>query len=356
MDAVESEALVQDGFSALARGDAAAAEAAADGILAGQPRHIPALVLKGDCLCGRGRDREAAVFYNTALRAASQAAAMTAASEAAARRAQQALAALQRRFEEHLERSLAASGFPAGRRPGRFEEAMEIVKGRRPPEIRSDAPFVQQPTTFFYPRLPQRQFYEPGEFPWLARIEAATAQIREELLSVLAQAGSFQPYMEQDPNGPANYNKLIGDPSWSAFFLVKEGRTVPGNAERCPRTVEALAEAPLPRIEGRAPNILFSLLRPGAHIPAHTGVVNTQLICHLPLIVPPGCRLRVGSETREWEEGKALVFDDSIEHEAWNTSSDTRVVLLFDIWRPELREDEKGALTALFSAVSGYGA
>ena len=91
------------------------------------------------------------------------------------------------------------------------------------------------------------------------------------------------------------------------------------------------------------------LLRAGARIPAHRGVNNTRLTCHLPLIVPPGCGFRVGNEVREWREGEILIFDDSIEHEAWNDSAEDRVMLIFDIWRPELTEQEKRELTFLFS-------
>jgi aspartyl/asparaginyl beta-hydroxylase (cupin superfamily) len=101
---------------------------------------------------------------------------------------------------------------------------------------------------------------------------------------------------------------------------------------------------------------LFSLLRPGTHIAPHHGLLNTRLICHIPLITPPGCRLRVGNEVREWEQGRALIFDDSIEHEAWNDSAETRVVLLFEIWRPEIEEDERRALTAMFEAITAEGA
>jgi aspartyl/asparaginyl beta-hydroxylase (cupin superfamily) len=95
--------------------------------------------------------------------------------------------------------------------------------------------------------------------------------------------------------------------------------------------------------------VIFSMLRAGAHIGAHTGMYNSRLICHLPLIVPPGCRFRVGDEVREWEEGKLLIFDDTIEHEAWNESDEDRIVLIFDVWRPELSERERFELTALFS-------
>jgi aspartyl/asparaginyl beta-hydroxylase (cupin superfamily) len=100
--------------------------------------------------------------------------------------------------------------------------------------------------------------------------------------------------------------------------------------------------------------VLFSLLRPGAHIPPHHGMLNCRLICHLPLIVPPGCWLRVGSETREWEDGKLLIFDDSIEHEARNDSDETRIILLFDVWRPELTEQERAGVSAMFDAIDEY--
>jgi aspartyl/asparaginyl beta-hydroxylase (cupin superfamily) len=84
-------------------------------------------------------------------------------------------------------------------------------------------------------------------------------------------------------------------------------------------------------------------------------MLNGRLICHLPLIVPAGCWLRVGNETREWEEGRLLIFDDSIEHEAMNPTSELRIILLFDIWRPELSEAERRGVSAIFEAIDGYG-
>ena len=104
----------------------------------------------------------------------------------------------------------------------------------------------------------------------------------------------------------------------------------------------------------RSPVVLFSLLKPGTHIPPHNGLVNTRLICHLPLVVPAGCRFRVGNETREWVEGQAWAFDDSIDHEAWNDSDRTRVILLFDVWRPELTAIERELVTELFAAIDAY--
>ncbi|MCC7249855.1 MAG: aspartyl/asparaginyl beta-hydroxylase domain-containing protein [Lysobacter sp.] len=145
----------------------------------------------------------------------------------------------------------------------------------------------------------------------------------------------------------------MNNPDWSALFLHQDGERQPA-ADLCPNTIAALSGAPLTDIPGRAPSILFSRLAAGAHIPPHTGVLNSRLICHLALVVPDGCELRVGNETRVWQEGKAWVFDDSIEHEARNAGDRDRYILLFDIWRPELSGEERSAIGALCSAIDGY--
>jgi aspartyl/asparaginyl beta-hydroxylase (cupin superfamily) len=133
--------------------------------------------------------------------------------------------------------------------------------------------------------------------------------------------------------------------------LWQRGKECVENTRNVPNAVAALGHAPIPRIDGFAPMVMFSLLKPGTHIPAHHGISNTRLICHLPVLAPAGCALRVGPMTRSWEEGKALIFDDSFEHEAWNRGSRLRVVLLFEIWRPEISLAERDELTALFEAV-----
>jgi aspartyl/asparaginyl beta-hydroxylase (cupin superfamily) len=101
---------------------------------------------------------------------------------------------------------------------------------------------------------------------------------------------------------------------------------------------------------------MFSLLAPGAHIPPHAGVANTRLVCHLPLIVPPGCWFRAGAETRPWEVGKAWIFDDTIEHEALNPSDSPRVILIVDTWHPGLSENERAAVAAVMAATDPDGA
>ncbi|HEU0310396.1 MAG TPA: aspartyl/asparaginyl beta-hydroxylase domain-containing protein [Sphingomicrobium sp.] len=338
-----------------ALGDRQAEEAAVDQALAVDTRDIRGLVMKGDCLAARGRERDAVIYYQAAIRTGKETMGLSHEVESDLSRARAADMKLRNKFEDYLYQRLDEAGFGQGARSRELEQSLDILMGRRSITIESDAEYVQEPTSFFYPGLPQRQFYERSEFAWASLIEAAADEIRAELEAVLADDDAFRPYVVQHPDQPINHHVLMNDPSWSAFYLMRDGQPVRANAPRCPRTLEVLRQAPLPHIAGRAPNILFSLLRPGTHIPAHSGIVNTQLICHLPLIVPPGCELRVGNEIRTWEEGKLLVFDDSIEHEAWNRSDQTRVVLLFEIWRPEIVGKERDALTLLFESVEQYG-
>jgi len=103
------------------------------------------------------------------------------------------------------------------------------------------------------------------------------------------------------------------------------------------------------------PTAFFSVLRPRTHLPAHTGVSNVRAIIHLPLVVPAGCRFRVGGETREWRAGEAWAFDDTIEHEAWNDSDELRAILIFDTWNPHLSEVERRLLAAFFEASDASG-
>jgi aspartyl/asparaginyl beta-hydroxylase (cupin superfamily) len=147
---------------------------------------------------------------------------------------------------------------------------------------------------------------------------------------------------------------MLNNPAWSAYYLWKNGQPVAANVARFPNTMRALRDVPLCHVSQRSPSILFSLLQPGAHIPPHNGLVNTRLVCHLPIIVPGPSRFRVGNETREWREGQAWLFDDTMEHEAWNDSDRARVVLLFDVWRPELSDEERRLVAGLFEAIDAY--
>ena len=239
---------------------------------------------------------------------------------------------------------MRARGLPPEGWSPRFARALDIAAGRR-------KLYFQQPTVFNYPELPNVQYYDPADFPWVRPIEAATAEVRTELLALIGAEGTdnFRPYIQaQDSSVRLDANKsLVESRDWSALFLCENGRPDEALIERCPKAWEAVQQAPLARIPGWGPTVMFSLLKAGARIAPHTGMFNTRLVCHLPLIVPPGCRFRVGNEIREWREGQLFIFNDTIEHEAWNDSGQDRVVLIFDIWRPEFSEQERRELAAL---------
>lgn len=117
---------------------------------------------------------------------------------------------------------------------------------------------------------------------------------------------------------------------WRSYFLWGYGYPIPANLARCPHT-QAVVEA-IPGLN----TAFFSILAPGTHIPAHRGVSKGLITCHLGLVVPRDgdVRMRVGDRTVRWAEGETLVFDDTYDHEVWNDTANTRVVLLIQFERP----------------------
>lgn len=240
------------------------------------------------------------------------------------------------------------------------ESAADADERRRIARFRSIAlrrtrAYHSEPTHFFFPELSEREYHPRARFPWLAGLEAQTDAIAAEFEALLAsERGELVPYIQYPDHLPMRQWQLLNrNPDWTAIHLLKNGQRVGANADRCPRTMAAIEAIDQPVIAGASPNAMFSLLAPGVAIPPHVGVSNARLVCHLPLIVPTGCWFRVGGETREWRRGEAFVFDDTIEHEAANPSSQLRVVLIVDLWHPDLTAIERAAVAALIGAEGG---
>lgn len=328
--------------------DAAAAMVAVDKALSLEPRNFRALMLKADLLATLGDVRAASSYYQFAVQAAPSADQLLPDLGREIERAQAMCHRYAQKFEQFLLERLQGTGTSHSPASARFRQSLDILLGKK-------NRYVQQPQAFYFAELPQVQFYDRSVFPWMDQVEAAIDAIRGELAEVLKDGSGFKPYVEGDPRRPRKEQEGMTDnPDWSAFYLWKYGQAVPENIARCPKTASALAQVPFSDVSNRSPSVLFSQLRPGARIPPHSGLVNTRLICHLPLIVPPGCGFRVGNDTRTPVEGQAWVFDDTIEHEAWNNSNRTRVILLFEVWRPELSDEERGLVRAMFEAIDEY--
>ena len=326
-------------------------EAQVDALLEREPKNIEALVRKGELREDVGDDRAAHAFYQAALSAASAAQPLPQSMRPVIERAQAGIARGKVYFERQIERSLSGSGFPPEKRPPRFQLSLDLMLGRKQTTLE-----LQQPSSYFFPGLPQRRYYERSELPWAGEIEAAAPAIREELLAYLGGGeDGFSPYLVNDPTRPrSDFHGLVDNPDWSTLYLWEKGAKTAA-AERFPATFAAVNRLDLCRIGVRAPSILFSRLAAGARIPPHHGVMNARLICHLPLIVPGQCTFRVGNELRDWSKGNAWLFDDTIEHEAWNRSTQTRVILLFDVWRPELTQEERALVVSLFESIDAHG-
>jgi aspartyl/asparaginyl beta-hydroxylase (cupin superfamily) len=286
-------------------------------------------------------------FYRAAIQVAQGLASVPPALVAQLQKAEQWIARQQQALSAQLEADLREAGAPPAAWGARFRQSIDLLTGQR-------QRYVSEPTLYCFPELPSVQFFDRAGFPWLPALEASMPAIRAEVQALLAHRRErFAPYLQSDPTRPLlNTTALLDNDDWGAFFLWKDGELVAENADLCPATMQALAAVPLVRVPGRSPNVLFSRLAPGAHIEAHHGFINTRLIGHLPLIVPGDCSFRVGNETRDWVEGQAWLFDDTIEHEAWNRNQRERVVLLFEVWRPELSEAERAQVTALFAAIA----
>lgn len=331
------------GNAELALGNRDAAEAALEVQLELAPRDLGALLLKGLLREQAGDPRSAASFFRAAANQIALTGDVPAPLAALYGHARQFLQQADGDFTAHLLERVGGDLSPT------MSEAIDLLTGKRQIDL-------QQPSVFYYPGLPQKRFYDWRDFPWFEAMLALLPQMRQELGAVLsAGAEGFAPYVHRTRHRPAPNNPLLGSQAWTAFHFWKDGEREEASAARCPATMAALDHVPLVRIPGRSPNAHWSRLLPGAHIAPHVGMLNTRLICHVPIQTAPACWLRVGSERREWIDGVPLVFDDSIEHEARNEGPDERVVLLFEVWRPEIAESDREAIGRIFQAIGELG-
>lgn len=195
------------------------------------------------------------------------------------------------------------------------------------------------PPVFLLPGIRPKRYFDPAAFPGIAEIEAHTDIIRDEFLALVEGASGKITSRLTGLHAAESDAGRTGN--WSMIPLIRNGSVADTFASRCPETMRLAKGLELPKLGLISPSLYFSVLEPNSRIAPHTGITNARVILHLPLIVPEDCGLRVGGETRTWEVGKALVFDDMTLHEAWNDGDRIRVVLIADLWRPELSPLER---------------
>ncbi|HLY07621.1 MAG TPA: aspartyl/asparaginyl beta-hydroxylase domain-containing protein [Rhizomicrobium sp.] len=326
-----------------ATGDGAGEMAALTAALSIDPYFYPALLAKGLLVERTGNRHQAARIFRDVLRIApppDQAPPELGEKLVHARLCvDDNAAALAAELEKRTAPVRAAH---AGADLERYEECEAVQLGRK-------RIYTQAPSMLHFPRLPAIQFYPRALFPWLGGLEAAADTIRDELLVVLREdTAAMRPYVAHPAGAPVGeWAELNHSPRWSALFLWEHGTRLDAHCTRCPKTAALLDTIPMMDCPGYAPTVLFSILSPKTHIPPHSSVTNARLVVHLPLIAPENCRFRVGNETRDWKNGHAWVFDDTIEHEAWNDSDQLRVIMMIDIWNPFLTQAERDLVSVL---------
>lgn len=199
------------------------------------------------------------------------------------------------------------------------------------------------PTIFSLPGLTGKPVHDNKDFAW-------TPQLESSLPTILKEYQTLRNHKLKSDYSTTEEHKLhSGNWDWNSYML--KGKRQTEFAVHCPNTVELLETIDSPSLMSGTPFsfAFFSTLHKESSIAAHFGPCNLRLRCHFPLIVPAGdCGMRVGDTVVKWSEGKPLIFDDCYEHEVWNKTKEGRALLLFDIWHPDLYEDEIMAIKDMF--------
>jgi aspartate beta-hydroxylase len=210
-----------------------------------------------------------------------------------------------------------------------------VYRGLRSDEpVRAQAHRLQTPAVHV-PGLESAAWHGRARFPWVQNLEQAYPRIRAEFERQHSGTG-----LNVHPESA----ELAESGSWNTYHFYRMGVAFPEHLADCPATAAALSTVPGVADAGMC---YFSVMGPKTKVRPHCGFVNTRIRCHLGLVVPPDCQMRVGTETRSWQEGGCLVFDDSYEHEVANRSDRRRAVLLLDTWHPDLSEPERRAMSFL---------
>jgi len=210
---------------------------------------------------------------------------------------------------------------------------------------------TQKPFLFYIPDLQAVPYFKREKLSWARAIESNFDEIKQEVMENLDIEGDGHPYL--DPEMPLvgeEWDKIKGKMAWGSVHLYKQGQPNAEVIAKFPKLNKILSKVPLCILGGNPSEIFISILQPETKIPPHFGVANSVLTVHFPLVVPEGCSLRVEDHVLMQKEGEILAFDDSYDHEAGNPGKAARIVLIFEVWHPDLAEIEQKAIAATFAS------
>jgi aspartyl/asparaginyl beta-hydroxylase (cupin superfamily) len=208
------------------------------------------------------------------------------------------------------------------------------------------------PTYPCFPGLRHRPWHDPRAYEAVRILEDNFQAIRDEAMSLGEESSlDYSRAAAPDRSWRRPWTMLRPDAAprtWTLYLLYHMGVDVEGVIGKCPRTRAIVSALPRACLDYTWGDFVLSAMGPGAHLKPHCSVDDLRLRIHLGLSIPEGCSIRVATETRTWQEGRCLTFEDSFEHEVWNRSKVRRIVLIVDLWHPDLTEIEVRALTAGF--------
>lgn len=337
-----------------ARGFLSGALMAFDHALYRNPRLAIAWVQRGDILQGLEKIDESIASYRQAEQIAGNLVQLAAANGPRTRYALERAAGLVHRYRKSM-----------------LDESLDLIRRNHPKDSLARCETAlssmiqethveyadpqQRPMFCYVPNLSAKPFYDAKRFSTLRTLETSAHKIEHELRTVLqGTQESLQAYVNIPADHQGVWRDLNHSPNWSSYHFYQNGRKIKENCDRCPETTAAIESLTLVRMQAHAPEVFFSILKPGTRIPPHYGLANYKLAVHLPLIIPENCGIQVGDVTQEWTLGQCLVFDDSFEHSAWNLSSELRAVLILEVWHPDLRSEEREFLATALSAIDRF--
>ncbi|MBB3169182.1 aspartyl/asparaginyl beta-hydroxylase domain-containing protein [Simiduia aestuariiviva] len=205
----------------------------------------------------------------------------------------------------------------------------------------------QSPHLFFIPDLPSNGWHDTSGLEWHKYFCEKIDSIRKEIISTWHNNQMLgRPYLKQPPN--KEFVEISSNKNWESFDLYLEGKRC-DFFKNLEETEKALEQAPLFCIDENPEEVFLSILKSGQKIPPHYGLGNHALTIHCPIIIPDsGCSITVNKEKKHWNQRDLLAFDDSFIHHAENESQDDRVVLIFSVWHPDLKNTEIADLQSIF--------
>lgn len=189
-----------------------------------------------------------------------------------------------------------------------------------------DSSFIWYSYTLKPYLLEEETFYDENNFEWTKMLESNFVTIRSEVLKHIEKK-ELKPYFNKSLLSKKNAWKTDGLLFWGYF--IKKNHTSFKQTWKIIKSIPGIVSCSL------------SVLEPNSSIKPHNGDTNAIIRVHFPLVVPeglPNCSFTVAGETRAWQEGKPLLFNDAQIHSAQNLSKERRVVLLIDVLRPEFRK------------------